>query len=151
MRQVLQHQNETIRNLEDRIWENKREFDEKITALTLNYEDRLYEKDCIIDELKNRLAHDEALLGRDSSNTSMPTSQTPLDKKKRIPNGRTKTGRSKGGQLGHEKHSLEAPDEFEITGVIDHFGGEDGFCCPECDNDNYVLTGDTEVTLFFCE
>ena len=30
----------------------------------------------------------KALLGHDSTNTGMPTSQTPLGKKKHIPNGR---------------------------------------------------------------
>ena len=102
----------------------------------------------MIDALKNQLAHAEALLGRDSCNTSMPTSQTPPDKKKRIPNGRVKTGRSKGGQIGHEKHSLEAPDETEITDVIDHL--DDDLSCPECDCVNYVPTGETEAKELFC-
>ena len=141
----ISKKNETIRQLEDRIWENQRIFDDKIAALTLDYEDRLYEKECIIDELKNRLAHDEALLGRDSTNTNLPTSQTPPGKNKRIPNGRTKTGKPKGGQIGHEKHSLDAPDESEITEVIDHFDDVDGFCCPDCNSGNYVLTGETET------
>ena len=47
-----------------------------------------YMKHAIIEELKVRLAHAEALLGHDSTNTGMPTSQTPLGKKKHIPNGR---------------------------------------------------------------
>ena len=141
----MSKKDETIRQLEDKIWENQRIFDEKITTMTLDYEDQLYEKECIINELKNKLAHYEALLGRDSTNTGMPTSQTPPGKKKRVPNGRVKTGLPKGGQPGHEKHSLEAPDETEVTEVIDHFDEVEGFCCPDCDSERYVLTGETEV------
>ena len=140
----MSKKDEIIRRLEDKIWEKQRIFDEKIASLTLDYEDRLHEKECIIDELKNMLAHDEALLGRDSTNTGLPTSQTPPGKKKRIPNGRDKTGLFKGGQPGHEKHSLEAPDDSEITEVIGHFDEAEGFCCPDCDSTDYVLTGETE-------
>ena len=64
--------------------------------ITLDYEDKLCEKDCIIEELTNQLAHAKALLDHDGTNTNTPTSQTPPGKKKRIPNTRTKTGRSKG-------------------------------------------------------
>ena len=47
---------ETIRRLEDEIWEERRNSDEKILKLTMEYEDKLYEKDCVIDELTKRLA-----------------------------------------------------------------------------------------------
>ena len=50
------------------------------------YIESLAEKDAIIKELQNRLAHAEALLNHDGSNTSTPTSQTPINKNKVIPN-----------------------------------------------------------------
>lgn len=47
-----------------------------------NYQESLAEKDAIIKELQNRLAHAEALLNHDGSNTGTPTSQTPINKNK---------------------------------------------------------------------
>ena len=136
---------ETIRRLEDKVWEERRKSDEKIAKLTLEYEDKLYKKDCIIDELTNRLAHAEALLSSDGSNTSLPTSKTPVGKKKRIPNTREKSGKLKGGQPGHEKHELEKPGESEITDIIEHDSTEGDFFCPRCDGDNFIPTGDYDV------
>ena len=136
---------ETIRRLEDKVWEERRNSDEKIIKLTLEHEDRLHEKDCIIDELTNRLAHAEALLPGDGSNTSLPTSKTPIGKKKRIPNTREKSGRKKGGQPGHEKHGLGKPDESDITDVAWHGSDEEGFLCPRCDGDNFVQTGECDI------
>ena len=136
---------ETIRRLEDKVWEERRKSDEKITKLTLEYEDKLHERDCVIDELMNKLAHAEALLSSDGSNTSLPTSKTPIGKKKRIPNTREKSGRKKGGQPGHKKHELEKPDEADVTDVIRHGSEEDGFLCPRCDGDRFVPTGEYDV------
>lgn len=73
-----------------------------------NYQESLAEKDAIIKELQNRLAHAEALLNHDGSNTGTPTSQTPINKNKVIPNSRRSSGRKKGGQPGHPKAALEA-------------------------------------------
>ena len=136
---------ETIRRLEDRIWKTEQKSDERITRIKLEYEDKLYEKDRIIRELENRLAHTQALLNHDGTNTSIPTSRTPIGKKKRIPNTREKTGKKKGGQPGHERHVLEAPDESEITDIVEHISDSDEYVCPRCGGDNYVPTGESEV------
>ena len=141
----IRKKDERIRRLEDEVWLAKKAGDDKAVALKIEYEDRLYEKDCIIDKLKNELAHANALLGRDSTNTSIPTSQTPAGKEKRRPNSREKSGKPKGGQPGHEKHSLEEPDESEITDVIEHGECGDDFLCPSCGEDLFIPTGQTEV------
>lgn len=135
--------NETIRQLEDKIWKIKFENDEKNSSMEAGYEEKLHEKDLIIDELKKQLAHAEALLGRDSTNTNLPTGQTPPGKKKYIPNSRRGSGKSKGGQPGHKKHILEKPPAEEITDEIDH-ELKDGECCPRCDSDKLSYTGDYE-------
>lgn len=136
---------ETVRRTEDRVWETERESDAKIAKITMEYEDKLHEKDCIIKELKNKLANAEALLSRDGTNAGIPTSQTPADKKKRIPNTRRETGKKKGGQPGHEKHVLDAPDDSEVTGIVIHGADAEGFLCPVCNGDDYVPTGESEV------
>lgn len=108
------------------------------------YTESLTEKDAIIKELQSRLARAEALLNHDSSNTGTPTSQTPVNKNKVIPNSRRNTGKSKGGQTGHVKASLEAPDESEITETVGHPLQDDG-CCPKCGLTDWVSTGESEV------
>ena len=107
-----------------------------------SFEGRLAEKDAIIKELQNRLAHAEALLRHDGTNTGLSTSQTPPGKKKVIPNTRRSSGKSKGGQPGHEKHSLSKPDDDEITDIVEH--GGDGLDCPSCGGTDYFPTGESE-------
>ena len=108
------------------------------------YSETLAEKDSIIKELQNRLAHAEALLNHDGSNTGTPTSQTPINKNKIIPNSRRNTGKNKGGQLGHPKASLEPPTESEITDTIAHPLQDDDYC-PQCGISDYTPTGESEV------
>ena len=132
-----------IRQLEERVWELEGKLDGTKTAMSLEADAKLYEKDCIIRELQNKLLHAEALLGRDSTNTNLPTSQTPPDKKKHIPNSRRNTGKEKGGQPGHKKHVLEKPRREEVTDTVDHTIGE-GDICPVCGSDQLVYTGEYE-------
>ena len=134
---------EKIRSLEEKIWELQKKLDETGMALTADYEEKLYEKDCVIQELQNKLMHAEALLGRDSTNTSLPTSQTPPGKDKHIPNSRRNTGKTKGGQPGHEKHTLKKPAMEEITDEVDHVI-EEGDICPSCGSDRLIYTGQYE-------
>jgi hypothetical protein len=49
--------------------------------------------------------------GMDGTNSGLPTSQTPLQKKKHIPNSRTKSKKKKCGQLEYKKHTLKKFDE----------------------------------------
>ena len=56
------------------------------------------EKDAIIKELTNQLAHATALLNHDGTNTGTPTSLTRIGKTKVVPNSRRSTGRKRGGQ-----------------------------------------------------
>ena len=127
---VVDEKDKEINRLKDKIWETYIRCDEKVKKITDDFENQLSEKEAIIRELKAHLAHCEALLGRDSTNTSLPTSQTPIGKKKHIPNGRRNTGKKKGGQPGHEKHKLEKPPAEEITNAKDHTLNEDDTCPP---------------------
>lgn len=79
-------------------------------------------------ELEQKVAHLEALLGIDSTNSSLPTSKTPINKEKHIPNSREKSGKPKGGQPGHAKAKLEKHKDYEITEHIVHKEN----VCPEC-------------------
>ena len=140
---TVEEKNREIDRLKDKIWEIYMKCDEKVDTITEDYENRLSEKEAIIRELKAHLAHYEALLGRDSTNTGLPTSQTPIGKKKHIPNGRRNTGKKKGGQPGHEKHKLERPSAEEVTDEKDHTLNSDD-TCPRCGSDDLRFTGEYE-------
>lgn len=109
-----------------------------------HYKEELEKKDEIIKELQNKLAHVEALLNHDGTNTGTPTSGTPINKKKVVPNSRRSSGKSKGGQPGHKKTSLKAPGDDEITEVIPHPLQEDE-CCPKCFLSDCTPTGEVET------
>ena len=87
------------------------------------------EADAKIKALSDEVARLTALLNRDGTNTGLPTSKTPLNKKKVIPNSREKSGKARGGQPGHTKHSMESFSEEEVTEIVQHKLD----ACPECD------------------
>lgn len=133
-----------IQKLLDKNWELVKASDDRIASIIKDYEEQLAEKDAIIKQLANKLAHAEALLNHDGSNTGTPTSQTPVNKNKIIPNSRRSLGKPKGGQAGHEKSVLEAPDGSVVTDIIEHPLLDDE-CCPKCGTVDYTPTGESEV------
>lgn len=84
--------------------------------------------DAKIKALEDEVARLTALLNKDGTNTGTPTSKTAIDKKKVIPNSREKSDRHIGGQPGHEKHSMPAFSDNEITDTIPH----EMDTCPDC-------------------
>lgn len=104
---------------------------EKLSNLKLEQENILKEKDYEIARLK-------ALLNMDGTNHGIPTSQTPIHKKKVIPNTREKTDLSRGGQKGHKKHKLEKFKDEEVTEKIEHSMEN----CPCCKSHEIIETGE---------
>jgi len=79
-------------------------------------------KDTILkenEELKRENAELKQLLNKSDIN-GIPTSQTPINKNKRIPNTRCQSTKLKGGQPGHKKHKLEKFNADEITDTHIH-------------------------------
>lgn len=85
----------------------------------------------IIEEKDREIERLKALLNTDGTNAGIPTSMTPINKKKIIPNTRVKTGKSIGGQKGHKKHKLEYFKEEEINDNVKYELER----CPECDGE----------------
>jgi transcription elongation factor Elf1 len=83
-------------------------FKEKLEA-------ELKEKALENEALKKEIMRLNGYLNMDGTNSGIPTSKTPLSKKKVIPNSRKKNGRKIGGQPGHPKKKLKAFTEQEIT------------------------------------
>ena len=131
---------QTISNLQARV----KNLSKKLETDKIKYEEKIKELEAIIKKLENELAHKEALLNHDGTNTGIPTSKTPIGKEKRVPNSRENTGKNKGGQIGHKKSSLIIdvdPDAIEIVGhpLADNEG------CPKCGLTNCTPTGESEV------
>lgn len=139
----LNKKDQEIQKLTDKNWELLKAFDDKIASLIKDYEKQLAEMAAVIHDLEAKLAHAEALLGRDSTNTSTPTGQTPPWKNKHVPNSRRNTGRPKGGQPGHQRHILEKPAPEEVDEEVEHPLGE-GEVCPKCGSEDFIFTGEYE-------
>jgi hypothetical protein len=104
---------------------------EKVERLQKENEELLKEKDYEIARLK-------ALLNMDGTNHGIPTSMTPIHKKKVIPNTREKSDKSRGGQVGHKQHKLEKFKDTEITEKIEHSMEQ----CPCCNSHEIKTTGE---------
>ena len=63
------------------------------------YQKQIDEKDKEIERLKS-------LLNNDGTNIGLPTSKTPINKNKVIPNSRKKSNKNIGGQKGHKKTQI---------------------------------------------
>lgn len=94
--------------------------------------DEINEKDKQIETLKIELARMQSKMDNDSTNSGLPTSKTPIGKKKFIPNSREKSNKKIGGQTGHKKHKLEIFAEEEINEVKEIIPTE----CNKCGSHN---------------
>ncbi len=81
-----------------------------------------------VDALKDALLKEKAKAATDSTNSSLPTSKTPIGKIKHIPNSREKSRLKRGGQTGHKKHSL-SPFSADEVNEVEQFMLDD---CPDC-------------------
>ena len=104
---------------QDKIIERK--VNKQVDKITDAFENKITTMQKKIDNLNS-------ILNNDSTNSGLPTSKTPLNKKKHIPNSREKTDNKKGGQLNHKKHKLERFNDDDITDYVDHKVGS----CPKC-------------------
>ena len=109
-------------------------------------------KDAEIQALKNKVAHLEALANRDGTNTGTPTSQTPVSRKKVIPNSRRGSNKKKGGQPGHKKHVLEPFDHSEVDELVLHELDPQSETCSLCGGSltftgSYVEKDEFDVTI----
>lgn len=115
----LTNQLNYLRQHMDEIIEKK--VNEAVKAVTHEFEDKVV-------TLENQVQHLRSVLNNDSTNSGIPTSQTPLNKNKKIPNSRIKSGKNKGGQVGHKKHQLSVFEDDEVDEIIEHKIAE----CPQC-------------------
>lgn len=110
----------------------KKDYEQQLNTQAKDYKEQLKAKDKEIERLKIELAKATSKLDNDSTNSGLPTSKTPLNKKKLVPNTREKTDKKKGGQSKHKKHKLSAFTEEEATEVVEVEMTE----CPKCGSKN---------------
>lgn len=84
-----------------------------------------------ISALEEEILRLHSLANNDGTNSGLPTSQMPINKKKVIPNSRVKTGKKKGGQPGHKKYAMTPLSDDEIDETIEHSLE----FCPKCGGD----------------
>ena len=121
---LLLRQIQTLENQE-------KQAQEKVEELQKENEELLKEKDYEISRLR-------ALLNMDGTNHGIPTSMTPINKKKVIPNTREKSGKLRGGQIGHKKHKLKKFNDKEVNETISHEMQQ----CPCCNSNDIKETGE---------
>lgn len=112
------------------LFEKERERREKL-------EIDLEEKNQEIEALKKEVLRLNGILNLDGTNSGIPTSKTPLSKKKVIPNSRKKSGKKIGGQPSHAKHQMAPFEEDEVTEIEEH----EAEVCPRCGG-KIVKTGE---------
>jgi DNA-directed RNA polymerase subunit RPC12/RpoP len=97
-------------------------------------------KDAAIIELAREIERLKSMLNIDGTNSGLPTSKTPIGKKKVIPNSREKTDKKIGGQYGHAKKTLERFHDAEVNDIAEHALEE----CPYCGGKDLQDTGAIE-------
>ena len=127
---------------EYQILQNKIKLKEKLEAelaeKVLANETLILKNEALIKEII-RL---NALRDTDGTNSGMPTSKTPISKKKVIPNSREKTGKKIGGQPGHPKKKLETFTDEEITETEVHLAEECPYCGGKVDETEKTINKD---------
>src|SRR5262245_38833205 len=87
----------------------------------------------LVQSLEQRIADLEARLRQDPSNSSRPPSSQPLHVKRQPP--RTRSGRRRGGQPGHERHTRALVPPERLAGLVE--------CRPDgCSHCGHRLHGD---------
>ena len=104
------------------------------------FEDDLAKKDATIKGLTNEMEKAKAIQNHDGTNTGTPTSRTPLNRYKPIPNSRQKTGNPNGGPPHHKESSFDGTNNVDTEETQGH-PLEDWAHFPGCGGSDFSPTG----------
>ena len=90
-----------------------------------------------INRLQREIERFKIIGNNDGTTCGIPTSKTPIGKKKVIPNFAKNTGGKIGRKEGHKKDKLEKLAEEKINETVEHKLGS----CPNCNNKELIPTG----------
>ena len=127
-RSYLQQENEQLHNELNKL---KKDLDKSYQTIQ--------EQSDIIHGLADKLKKAEAKLMRDGTNSGIPTSLTPFNKTKVIPNCRKPTERNRGGQPNHERHILETPKHIDET--VEYLDDAEYLICGRCGSNSIIQYG----------
>ena len=99
--------------------------------------EKLQELEKINKELTKEVERLKSIQNNDGITSGIPTSQTPINKKKVIPNFAKNTGNKIGRKSGHKKDKLEKLEDDEINEIIEHKLTK----CPKCESKEIKETG----------
>lgn len=126
-------QNEELKSENDALKRENAELKKRLDAVyaapSIPENDELLQAK--ISALEEEILRLHSLANNDGTNSGLPTSQMPINKKKVIPNSRVKTGKKKGGQPGHKKYAMTPLSDDEIDETIEHSLE----FCPKCGGD----------------
>ncbi len=108
----------------EELFEQNNKLSEELRQLY--YENEILKQRCEAAEKENERL--KCIMGIDGTNSGVPTSKTPLDKDKVVPNSWEPRGNSRSGQKGHKKHKLKRFEDSEINDKVEHTLEE----CPQC-------------------
>lgn len=109
----------------------------RLEQVIIKKDEIITKKDEEILELKKKIGQLEVKENLDGTNSGIPTSQTPINKKKIIPNFAKNTGGKIGRKQGHTKDKLHKLPDEKINKQVNHTLE----VCPNCDNKDLVPTG----------
>ena len=104
---------------------------------------KIEEQNNTINNLRKEIERLNSINNNDGTNSGIPTSQTPINKKKVIPNFAKNTGEKIGRKFGHKKDKLEKLPDDKIDKFIEHTIK----CCPSCKEKDLTRTGKIIIIL----
>ena len=133
-RMDLEDENKALKDENGSLKKENEALKEKIAFLEENGGQESAAK---IQALSDEVARLTAIINNDGTNSGTPTSRTPAGKNKVIPNSREKSGKKKGGQPGHARHTLAPIPDGEVNEEEDH----EMDACPRCGSDDIEEAG----------
>lgn len=110
---ALKRKDREIAALKKRVLEVERQKDQAKETLK-EYREKYYQAGSELEEARGLIQKLTAQVNKDFQNSSIPSSSQGPGRKK-IPNGRQKTGRKPGGQPGHKGHRITRQTPTETT------------------------------------
>ena len=98
---------------------------------------QIKEQEQTIKSLRKEIERLNMIQNNDGTNSGIPTSKTPINKKKVIPNFAKNTGGKIGRKKGHKKDKLEKLPDEKIDKIVEHKVKN----CPNCNEKNLTETG----------
>ena len=130
-RKLVEAERKKTLKMEERALRAERQRDKALDEKR-EWRHKYYEQAEHIEELEGQVQKLTAQVNKDFQNSSIPSSQQGPGRKK-IPNTREKTGRNRGGQIGHEGHrltqqkptrSIHIPDPEKYRNDPDYYATE---------------------------